>query len=42
MRREFSVPSWAMRIIVQRRLGLPLDEALARGAPGGYGDARHV
>ena len=33
MRREFRVPSWAMRIIVQRRLGLPLDEALARGAP---------
>ena len=28
MRREFRVPSWAMRIIVQRRLGLPLDEAL--------------
>ena len=29
----FRVPSWAMRVIVQRRLGLPLDEALARGAP---------
>lgn len=29
----FRVPSWAMRVIVQRRLGLPLDECLARGAP---------
>ena len=33
MRREFRVPTWAMRIIVQRRLGLPLDEALASGEP---------
>jgi len=33
MRREFRVPSCFMRIIVQRRLGLPLDESLARGAP---------
>ena len=33
MRSEFRVPSWAMRVIVQRRLGLPLDECLARGAP---------
>ena len=30
MRREFRVPTWAMRIIVQRRLGLPLD---ASGEP---------
>ena len=33
MRRDFRVPTWAMRIIVQRRLGLPLDEALASGEP---------
>ena len=33
MRRDFRVPTWAMRIIVQQRLGLPLDEALASGEP---------
>ena len=33
MRHDFRVPTWAMRIIVQRRLGLPLDEALASGEP---------
>ena len=40
MRRDFRVPTcWAMRIIVQLRLGLPLafpstiDEALASGEP---------
>ena len=34
MRRDFRVPTcWAMRIIVQRRFGLPLDEALASGEP---------
>ena len=27
MRSEFRVPSWAMRVIVQRRLGLPLDDS---------------
>ena len=32
-RRDFRIPTWALRIAVQRRLGLPLDEALARGAP---------
>ena len=30
-RRDFRIPTWALRIAVQRRLGLPLDEALARG-----------
>ena len=32
-RRDFRIPTWALRVAVQRRLGLPLDEALARGAP---------
>ncbi|EOD38865.1 hypothetical protein EMIHUDRAFT_251615 [Emiliania huxleyi CCMP1516] len=30
-RRDFRISTWALRIAVQRRLGLPLDEALARG-----------
>ena len=32
-RRAFRISTWALRIPVQRRLGLPLDEAHARGAP---------
>ena len=35
MRRGFRVPSWAMRIVVQRRLGLPLDAALSRSTRDG-------
>ena len=30
MRSEFRVPSWAMRVIVQRRLGLPLPRRVSR------------
>ena len=36
MRSEFRVPSWAMRVIVQRRLGLPLEGSGALGPAGAH------